>query len=819
MRPLTVLFFTFCTLSAAAAPPTALATFLEAHCAECHDSDVKKAGLDLTQLTWKPDDKSAFDTWVKVLDRVRKGEMPPAKQPRPEAEALAVFTGALHKPLHEASAAAQAKTGRTVLRRLNRNEYESTLHELLGIDLPLKDMLPEDGSAHGFDTVAEGLQLSTLHLETYLEAADAALDAAIVLRQKPELKKGRYSYKDEKSIQKNLALPDEPITDPKKRYSGERQVFRALPDALVMFTAADYMLGLGQARVEHEGAYRVRVSAYAYQSAGKAVTLRLYTNNFREKRLLAAFDMPPDQPREAMFTARIRRGEHLLLTPTDVGRDAEGKNLRDYETTKDFKGTGLAVQWIEVEGPLEAQTWPPPSLAKLFGDTPVVPVDLSKSKNRWDKNSDGYEIKPADAAASVKSLLDRFAARAFRRPLAPGETDRFVKLVHAEITAGDDFVTAMRTGFRAILTAPQFLLFEEMPGKLSDHALATRLSYFLWSTLPDDELMRLAAGGKLSQPATLRAQVERMLKDRKSEAFVTNFTGQWLDLRSIDATSPDMRLYPEFDEMLKRAMVAESESFFRELLQHNLPVTSIIESDFTMLNARLAEHYGIPGVTGEHFRRVKMPADSPRGGVLTQASVLKITANGTVTSPVLRGAWVMKRILADPPAPPPNVGSVEPDTRGATTIRELLAKHRNSETCAGCHSKMDPPGFALESFDVIGGWRDRYRSKEKGDKPPGTFEGRSIWQYKMAMPVDATGELPDGRKFTCVQDFKKLLAADPKRIAQALTTKLLIYGTGAGISFADRAAVAHIAEQTMKQGGGLRTLVQEIVASPTFKSK
>jgi hypothetical protein len=812
------LLLLFCTPSLHTAPPQA--AFLDQHCVECHDADVKKGGLDLASLKWTPENGKNFDTWIKIHDRVSKGEMPPAKKPRPPVAEKEAFVAGLQKPLQGIAAAAQAKTGRTILRRLNRSEYENTLHDLLGIETPLKDLLPEDGSAHGFDTVADGLRLSTLHLEKYLEAADEALDAAIVLTKKPEIKKGRHSYKDEKNIQKNLALPDDPPSDPKKKYNRERQVFRDLPDAMVMFTSADYLLGLSQARIEREGTYRVRASAYAYQSNGKDVNLRFYSNNFREKRLLGSYDMPPDKPRLVEFTARILRGEHLLLTPTGVGIAADGQKLSDSDTTKEFKGTGLAVQWVEFEGPIEAEQWPPRSISHLFGDTPVLPLDPKKIKNQWDKNAIGYEITPADPAANVKPLLDRFAERAFRRPLEPGETDRFVTLVQSALQSGDDFVNAMRIGFRAILTAPQFLLFDEAPGRLGDYALASRLSYFLWSTLPDEGLLRLAAEKKLSQSETLRSEVSRMIQDLRATAFVTNFTGQWLDLRGIDATTPDSRLYPEFDEMLKRAMVAESEGFFREMLLKNLPVTNIIQSDFVMLNSRLAEHYGIPDVRGEEFRPVKLAPGSPRGGVLTQASVLKVTANGTVTSPVLRGAWVMKRILADPPAPPPpNVGSVEPDTRGATTIRELLDKHRNAESCMGCHNKMDPPGFALEGFDVIGGVRDRYRSKENGDRPPGTFENRGIWQYKLALPVDTTGQLPDGRKFTGIRDFKQLLASDPNRICQALATKLLIYSTGAGISFADRAEVSRIAEKTMKQGGGLRDLVTEIVLSPTFQSK
>jgi hypothetical protein len=378
----------------------------------------------------------------------------------------------------------------------------------------------------------------------------------------------------------------------------------------------------------------------------------------------------------------------------------------------------------------------------------------------------------------------------------------------------------MRVGLRALLTSPQFLLFEETPGKLNDYSLATRLSYFLWSTMPDEELLKLAADKKLSQPTMLHSQTERMLKSPKSKAFVENFVGQWLELRNIDATTPDTKLYPEFDALLKLAMVTETESFFTELLTKNLNITNFIKSDFAMLNRRLADHYQIEGVNDESFRRVSLPVGSPRGGVLAQASVLKVTANGTVTSPVKRGAWVMKQLLGDPPAPPPaNVGSIEPDTRGATTIREQLAKHRNSETCALCHQHIDPPGFAMECFDVIGGWRDTYRSQDKGTGVKKKLNGQGVWQYKAGLPVDAGGEMPDGRKFAGFKEFQQLLLDQQDQVASNLAHNLLVYGTGAGIEFADRDEVTRLVKQVKADGNGLRSMVHRVVESAMFSRK
>jgi hypothetical protein len=374
----------------------------------------------------------------------------------------------------------------------------------------------------------------------------------------------------------------------------------------------------------------------------------------------------------------------------------------------------------------------------------------------------------------------------------------------------------MRVGFRSILTAPQFLFFEEQPGKLSDAALATRLSYFLWGSMPDETLLTLAADKKLSAPETLRAQVERLLSDPRSAGFVDDFTGQWLDLRNINATTPDEKLYPESDELLRVSLAAETRGYVAEMLKENLPITAVIDSDFAMLNSRLAEHYQIPNVDGETLRKVTLPPDSPRGGILTQGSILKITANGTTTSPVLRGSWVMKKILGRSLAPPPaGVGSIEPDTRGATTVRDQLAKHRNSETCGACHANIDPPGFALESFDVIGGYRDVYRSQGEG-KQVNVKNSRNKRRY--VKPVDASGEF-DGKPFVTIKDFKKLLLEKSDEVTISLTGKLVTYATGAGISFADRNGIESIARQTREKGGGFRTLIHEIVQSPLFQSK
>jgi len=803
--------------TASAAPLPPVSPFLEQHCTECHDGDVKKGGLDLTALSFKPEDRKNFDLWVKVYDRVSKGEMPPAKKPRPEAAEMKTFQAALKSPLRGYEVAQQTANGRTVLRRLNRTEYENTVHDLLGISLPLKHILPEDTPLHGFDTVAEGLRFSQLQIEKYLEAADAALDAAIVLSKLPVGINQRYSYKNEQGIRKNLDTPPGTLSDKTNPKSGHRVMFRENDKEVIMFTTGDYLVGLKQCRLPGPGNYRIKVSGNAFQSEGEPLTLMIYSNNYKQKRLLSYCELPPDKPREFEFTTRLDGTEHIVINCDRVGRDKKGQNIYNVGAAE-FQGTGLAMQWIEVEGPLSAE-WPPASLKKALGDVPLTELGDKQKKFRDGKQL-GYELAPTDVKQAIASGLNGFAARAFRRPLEQDEAAPYIALATQSLEAGSTFEDAMRVGLRAILTSPAFLLLEEHPGRLSDRALATRLAYFLTSSMPDEELMKVASAGQLSQPAVMKAQTERLLKGPKAATFVTNFVGQWLELRNIDATTPDTKLYPEYDMLLKLGMVTETEAFFSELLTNNLPVANLIQSDFAMLNNRLAEHYELPGIAGEQFRRVSLPKDSVRGGVLTQASVLKVTANGTVTSPVIRGAWVMKHLLGQPPPPPPgNVAGIEPDTRGSTTIREQLAKHRDSESCASCHRQIDPPGFALESFDVIGGFRENYRSNEKGANVKRKLNGQNIWQYKEGLPVDASGELADGRKFQGITEFKKLLLDQQDQVMRALAGNLVTYGTGAGIQFADRDAIDAISKQAKADGSGLRTLVHAVVQSPLFLSK
>jgi hypothetical protein len=379
--------------------------------------------------------------------------------------------------------------------------------------------------------------------------------------------------------------------------------------------------------------------------------------------------------------------------------------------------------------------------------------------------------------------------------------------------AGGSFTEALRAGYRGVLCAPRFLYLVERPGRLDDHAVAARLSYFLAGGPPDAELAALADSGRLREPASLRRQADRLLGIGAGTAgraatrrFVEDLAAEWLDLDQIDFTVPDRKLFRDFDPVVQHSMLAETHAFLEEMLRDDRPVSWLVSADVGHLNSRLARFYGIPDVAGDEIRRTALPSGTPRGGVLTQGAVLKVTANGNTTSPVVRGAWVAERLLGIPIHPPPSgVPAIEPDIRGATTMREQLAQHRSDSSCASCHRAFDPIGFALESFDPAGKWRTHYPSVVDGKPVPG-------------LAVDASGMLEDGRRFANVAEFKALAARDTARIARGVAGQLLVYGTGATLSYADRQAVAEIAAAA-GAGHGLRSLVQAVVTHPVFLSK
>ncbi|MFT6383122.1 MAG: hypothetical protein ACJA16_004864, partial [Akkermansiaceae bacterium] len=419
--------------------------------------------------------------------------------------------------------------------------------------------------------------------------------------------------------------------------------------------------------------------------------------------------------------------------------------------------------------------------------------------------------------------LANFISKGYRRPATPEDTEQFLPVIESALSTGSTFSDALIAGYTAVLCSPGFLCFEEPVGTLDDHSLASRLSYFLWNSAPDIALRKLADDKKLAEAATLGNQVDRLLNSSKSEQFINAFLDSWLDLREINGTSPDSTLYPDYylDDLLTESALDETRLFFAELVRANLPAKNLIDSDFTFLNERLARHYGIPDVHGVALKKVPLPKGSPRGGLMTQASVLKVTANGTTTSPILRGNWILERLLGQKvPPPPPGTPAVEPDIRGAKTIREQLEMHRDSSSCNTCHVKIDPPGFALESFDILGAWRDRYRALgDKKEVAKGFGKNGQPFTYHLGLPVNSTGQLANGDPFTEIRSFKKLILQDERAIARNIATQLITYGTGTTVRFSDRPALEEILNKCQESRYGLRTLIHEVIQSPLFRSK
>jgi hypothetical protein len=850
------------------------AAFFDAHCTSCHDTDEHKGNLDLTKLKRDFTDAENFARWVKIHDRIESGEMPPKKKPRPPAEELKAATASLNEALVKADRARLDAEVRTGVRRLTRAEYENTVRDLF--DMPgiaLQAGLPADGSAHGFDKNSDALDISHVNLAKYVEAADIALDMAIATRPTApasslvRLSLARNYGTDLMLMQGDAMLLRDKKPDPVFPPAGEyAHLNMGAHEQLGIF---DRMSSVGVFRHEDEswnayfqhfatlypGRYRVRASFWSFQwDKGKVLPSRgteaarlsvvQFTENGRGGQhpsyVLGYYDAPSMESKVHEMDVWLNMKETLgfnvaSLAPVVLYRVG---TWGQKDRTMGFTGPCIANDWVEIEGPFN-DVWPPRSHKLLFGELPITefkkdehkdarpPVrrplrqEIIGAKNRPEPVSGIWTVEAKEPLADADRLLATFLPKAFRRPVDADVRKQYVAKVEERLKAGDCFESAMRWAYRAAMCSPDFLYHIEPAGRLDDFALASRLSYFLWNSEPDDALIALATSGKLRDAKVLREQVERLLKDAKSQRFIEDFLGQWLKLRAIAANDPDKKLYPEFSPYLQDSMVGETRAYFRELVERNLDAGYLVQSDFAMLNEKLAVHYGIAGVSGPAIRRVALPKDCPRGGFLTQAAILKVTANGTTTSPVVRGAFVMDRLLGKSPEPPPaNVPAVEPDVQGATTIREQLDKHRSDATCASCHVKMDPPGFALESFDVIGGQRDRYRSIGEGDPAPrGSIDPRIGISFKLGPKVDASGQLPDERKFTGIADFKTLLAAEKHQLLHNLAKQLTVYATGRDVAFSDRAALNDIDARTEKQGGGIRTLLHEIAMSSLFQTR
>ena len=790
----------FSTASSKDGFPKQLQPFFSLYCNDCHSEGADDGGLDLDLLGGDLSDAETLANWIRIADRVHQGEMPPEDNDQPTRRHRSTFSKILNRALTNAHAEQKG----TVMRRLNRREYQNTINDLFGTHLDLASKLPEDGRSGEFDNVGEALSISLVHLQQYLDAIDLAMDSVIM----------KTTAKSEPiTIQTHYAETREG-----KDHIGKK--WKQLKDgAVVQFVSNSYPTGmLRTALAKVPGKYRIRVTGYTHQ-ADTPLTFSIGSTTFHRgaEKPTYGYYMFSKKPQTIELEAHMEAGHMVDVAPWGLWN-------RDYWIGKKdinaYTGPGLAIEKVELIGPL-VDEFPSHGHKFLFQDfqfqeiQPSNPVVKTKS---WYVPQ--FELIAKNPKLAGEKTITRVANAAFRRPASLDAIARYVTLYQAELKNGASTKDAMGTAVSAIFCSPDFLYLQEPSGWLDDYAIASRLSYFLTRTMPDAELLEAAKSKRLSQdPHALLHHARRLMNTPHHQRFIIDFTDAWLNLRDINFTSPDTTLFPEYDAFLQYSMLEETRRYFAALIEDNASVTHVVKSDFAMLNNRLALHYGISDVEGPDFRRVSLPKSSVRGGLLSQASVLKVSANGTSTSPVVRGIWVMERIAGNkPPPPPPGISGVEPDVRGASTLRELLEKHRDSDTCNGCHSMIDPPGFALESFNPIGGWRERFRSLGEGEKSADLVNGIKV-RYKTGPPVDATGTLSDGSKFKGFVDFRNRMAKSEDLLARALLTKLLTFATGREMGFSDRQSIAKLVERSKKKGHGVRDLIELTITSKMFRRK
>ena len=745
--------------------------FLAKYCYDCHGGGKSKGDITLDKYRDGKELPRDRDLWEDVAELVRTGQMPPKdkanRRPRPDPAEAEAAVKAVETILAEFDCSGSQQHGRVTIRRLNRVEYNHTIRDLVGVDFNPSADFPNDDVGYGFDNIGDVLSVSPLLLEKYLTAAEAILERAIVIADPPKPKKER------------LGSPR-----PSFGAGGERR------------GGGQFLHGRGQIAGQiylDEGDYTVRADVFGQQLGDEPVraAIRVGVETLREFEVTAT----AAEPATIEAKVRIKGGSRTIAVaflnpytePPKPGEEPEPepvprKNCDPFRAVDPDKNKRvLVVRNISLDGPYNP---PPPELPeahrRIFAHRP--------------------DQTPREAA---REIIGRFAAKAFRRPGRPEEVDRLLKLYDLGEQDGDRFEDRIRRALEGVLIWPDFLFRVELdppglaPGTsfpIGEYELASRLSYFLWSSMPDDELFDLAGRGKLRED--LEPQVRRMLADPRSAAFVRNFPGQWLTTRKLAYVAPDPKEFPGFDEDLRSAMVRETELFFEAILRENRSILDLLDADFSFVNERLAKHYGIEGVKGTEFRRVKLPAN--RGGVLTQASILTLTSNPTRTSPVKRGKWVLDQILGTPPPPPPPDVPSLPETKQLTgTLRQVMEQHRANATCASCHNRMDPIGFAFENYDAVGAWRDK-----DGDTT-----------------VDPSGVLPGGRAFRGPAELKAILRDKKEQFSRSLVEKILTYAIGRGLEYYDRCAVDEILEALRRDDDRFVALMVGVVESGPFQKQ
>lgn len=770
--------------------------FLQEHCFDCHSGDTPDGSLDLEKLGFELDAPDNFEKWVRIYDRVVAGEMPPKADGN-------VAKHSYISQLHSALQAAHQSQKGTVFRRLNRQEYQNSLNDLLSTNLKLAERLPEDTERNEFNNIGEALSVSMVQMQQYIDCATLALEEVDrQVSREVELSKIVASYANTQNAEQWLG-----------------KVWLKRDDgAVVFFKNYGYPTGmLREAGTQKDGYYTIRVRGYAYQS-DKPITFSIGATTFArglDQPTFGFYSMPPGEPTTIELTTWIPARYMVELTVYGITDRFALKTT----PVAEYKGAGLAILDIELEGPLPRATQQNVQAEIYAGlKREEIPPRNPRDRNRIDYLPK-FDLQLSEERSELRSMMLRFAERAFRRPVAEAEITPYFELFEQELNRKATPDEALRTSLVAMLCSPDFLYLREAGPQLNDFEIANRLSYFLNRSAPDAQLLQLAREGKLNNASELARQVDRLMANEHFERFVVDFSNSWLQLADINFTNPDEKLYPEYDPYLQWSLLAETRAYLRNLLETNCDVRELVDSRYAILNERLAEHYGIEGIAGPNLRKVELPEDSVRGGLLGQGAILKVSANGTNTSPVVRGAWVTERIMGlSVPPPPPGVPGVEPDIRGASTLRELLDKHRSLDSCNGCHRLIDPPGFALECFDPIGGYRDQFRTTDLGERVNKEILGRKV-QYKLGPKVDSSGELLSGERFANYVEFRQLMAENRQQLAKAFATKLLTFATGREMGFSDREEIERIAKQVSEPGQGVRDLLKLVVCSDIFKNK
>lgn len=775
------------------------------YCYGCHNDTKKKGNLSLKPYRSFDAVMADPNTWDRVLGKLRSGEMPPADEPRPDAHALETVTAWIDRTIEAADRRATRDPGRVTVRRLNRTEYNNTVRDLLGVAVRPADEFPQDDTGYGFDTIGDVLSVPPVLMERYLVAAERVARAAVFGPEHVQPTLARYQPRA-RTVRPQLSAPAE--------YD---ETGLALPNAVHAAhrfpNTGTYVIKVYTGGTRPAASEPIRVAAWidGVQIGAETLDVEGAASFFDDKQDFSG------KVRE--FRVQVPAGEHwvaasipsifeglpagyggprpstrpappppVFVTPDNPTPERLERARRRFEEklAEKVPANDVRVGYIEIAGPY---------------DVPRGPSAESRARVFTCGHRAGQHT-----AACARAIIARLARRAYRRPVGAAERQPLVDLYRTARRAGESFDESLVVAIQGILVSPDFLFrIETMaadagpgPVPLTDHQLAARLSYFLWASMPDRRLSRLADEGRLHDPAVLESEVHRMLRDPKARTLVEEFGGQWLQIRALESAAPDKERFPAFDDYLRLSMRRETELFFQRIIHEDRSILEFLDARWTFLNERLARHYGMADVHGPAFRQVMLPMPT-RGGILTQASVLTVSSYATRTSPVLRGKWILENLLhAPPPDPPPGTGNLDGDTPGAAlSVRQQLEAHRANPTCASCHRRMDPLGFGLENYDAIGAWRDR--------------EGE--------LPIDSTGQLPDGRTFQGPAELRTILTGEREAFARALTAKLLIYALGRGLEGYDGPTVRTIARELPARDYRFSALVLGIVKSTPFQMR